>query len=152
MSTSQLLLKKTTGHNIRWNHLEILSSGKSYVHCICKPLLVSWSKSNWRFLNFKSYHNNSLIKRLKLELENKINKTLHVKSFFVKTNVMKFEKMSRGKFSGPDKLENHTNEGKGRAKKKERGGRWEKKNYIGYFREIVFGRKKTVGQKRAIWQ
>ena len=32
------------------------------------------------------------------------------------------EMASKGRFLGPDKLENHTNEGKGKEKKKERGG------------------------------
>lgn len=35
--------------------------------------------------------------------------------------------MSRDKFSGPDKLQNNTNERKGKAKKKERRERWDKK-------------------------
>ena len=33
------------------------------------------------------------------------------------------EKASKGRFFGPDKLQNHTNEGKGKDNKKERGGR-----------------------------
>ena len=37
------------------------------------------------------------------------------------------EKASKGNFLGPDKLQNHTNKGKGKEKKKERGGRKEKK-------------------------
>ena len=32
------------------------------------------------------------------------------------------EMVSKGRFLGPDELENHTNEGKGKEKKKERGG------------------------------
>ena len=35
------------------------------------------------------------------------------------------EKPSKGRFFNPDKLENHTNEGKGKEKKKEPGGRKE---------------------------
>ena len=31
------------------------------------------------------------------------------------------EKASKGRFLGPDKLQNHSNEGKGKKKKKERG-------------------------------
>ena len=37
------------------------------------------------------------------------------------------EKASKGRFLGPEKHQNHTNEGKGKEKKKERGGRKEKK-------------------------
>ena len=37
------------------------------------------------------------------------------------------EKASKGRFFGPDKLQNHSNEGKGKEKKKERGGRKEEK-------------------------
>ena len=33
------------------------------------------------------------------------------------------EKASKGRFFGPDKIQNHSNEGKGKEKKKERGGR-----------------------------
>ena len=39
------------------------------------------------------------------------------------------EKASKGRFFRPDKLQNHSNEGKGKEKKKERGeGKEEKKN------------------------
>ena len=37
------------------------------------------------------------------------------------------EKASKGRFFGPDKLQNHNNEGKGKENKKERGGRKEEK-------------------------
>ena len=37
------------------------------------------------------------------------------------------EKASKGTFFGPDKLQNHNNEGKGKEKKKERRGRKEEK-------------------------
>ena len=37
------------------------------------------------------------------------------------------EKASKGRLFGPDKLQNNTNEGKGKEKKKERGGIKEEK-------------------------
>ena len=37
------------------------------------------------------------------------------------------EKASKGRFFRPDKLQNHSNEGKRKEKKKERGGRKEEK-------------------------
>ena len=37
------------------------------------------------------------------------------------------EKASKGRLFGPDKLQNHTNEAKGKEKKKERGGKKEEK-------------------------
>ena len=37
------------------------------------------------------------------------------------------EKAPKGRFFGPNKLQNHSNEGKGKEKKKERGGRKEEK-------------------------
>ena len=37
------------------------------------------------------------------------------------------EKALKGRFFEPDKLQNHSNEGKGKEKKKERGGRKEEK-------------------------
>ena len=43
------------------------------------------------------------------------------------------EKQTKVRFFGPHNLENHTNEGKGKEKKKERGGGREEK------------RKKTIG-------
>jgi len=51
----------------------------------------------------------------------------------LKTNLTKFaayhlsEKASKGRFFGPDKLQNHTNEGKGKEKNKEQGERNEEK-------------------------
>ena len=65
------------------------------------------------------------------------------------------EKASKGKFLGPDKLQNHTNEGKGKEKKK---GEEEKRAmvalsvFIMATLEIVFGRKKLIGHKRSIWR
>ena len=57
------------------------------------------------------------------------------------------EKASKGKFLGPDKLQNHTNEEKGKEKKKERGGRKEKKR-----KEQWLHLKKLIGHKRSIWR
>ena len=60
-----------------------------------------------------------------------------------------------------DQLQNHTNEGKGKEKNKERGGRKEEKRkkemvallvFIMATLEIVFGRKKAVGPKKSIWR
>ena len=43
------------------------------------------------------------------------------------------EKASKGRFLKPEKLQNHSNEGKGKEKKKERGeGKEEKKKSNGY--------------------
>ena len=47
---------------------------------------------------------------------------------FLKTNLTKFavilsEKASKGRFFVRDQFQNHTNEGKGKEEKKERGGR-----------------------------
>ena len=56
------------------------------------------------------------------------------------------EKPSKGRFFKPDKLQNHTNEGKGKEKKKEPGGE-EKKAMVALLvfimatLETVFGRK-----------
>ena len=68
------------------------------------------------------------------------------------------EKASKGRFFGPDKLQNHS---KGKENEKERGGRKEvqrKKTmvalsvFIMATLKIGFGRKKkTVGRKRSIW-
>ena len=68
-------------------------------------------------------------------------------------------KASKGRLFGPDKLQNHANEGKGKEKKKEGEGRKKKKKksngcalsfFIIVTLEIVFGRKKAVGRKRSI--
>ena len=48
------------------------------------------------------------------------------------------EKASKGRFRGPDKLQNHTNEGKRKEKKKERGGRKEKKRKKAMVAVVVF--------------
>ena len=66
------------------------------------------------------------------------------------------EKASKGKFLKPEKLQNHSNEEKGKEKKKERGkGKEEKKKkamvallvFIIATLEIVFGRKKLFYPK-----
>ena len=66
----------------------------------------------------------------------------------------------RQRFFKPEKLQNHSNEGKGKEKKKERGeGMEEKKKssghtlsfYNDYFKDN-FWPNKTVGSKRSIWQ
>ena len=52
---------------------------------------------------------------------------------FSKTSLTKFavifsEKVSKGRFLNPEKLQNHSNEGKGKEKRKERGeGKEEKR-------------------------
>ena len=64
------------------------------------------------------------------------------------------EKASKGRFLKPEKLQNHSNEGKGKEKKKERGDRQKAMvallifimSYFGY----SFWPKKTVGRKRSI--
>ena len=66
------------------------------------------------------------------------------------------EKASKGRFRKPEKLQNHTNEGKGKEKTKEPGEGKEKKKkksngctlsfYNSYF-EYSFWPKKTVGRK-----
>ena len=43
------------------------------------------------------------------------------------------EKASKGRLFGPDKLQNHSNEGEERKKKKERGGRKEEKRKKQWF-------------------
>ena len=49
------------------------------------------------------------------------------------------KKASKGKgFFGPDKLQNHSNKGKGKEKKKERGGRKEEKRKKAIFPLVVF--------------
>ena len=61
------------------------------------------------------------------------------------------EKASKGRFLKPEKLQNHSNEGKGKEKKKERGE--EKKAMVTLLviiiatLEIVFGRKKLLDAK-----
>ena len=61
------------------------------------------------------------------------------------------EKASKARFLKPEKLKNHSNEGKGKEKKKERG---EEKKAMAAFLvfiigtlEIVFGRKKVLDAK-----
>ena len=69
------------------------------------------------------------------------------------------KKRQKAGFVKPDKLQNHSNEGKGKEKKKERKEErdLEKGNgctlsfYITL--EILFGQnRKTVGRKRSIWR
>ena len=69
------------------------------------------------------------------------------------------EKPSKGRFLNPDKLQNHTNEGKEKEKKKEPGGRKEEKRksngctlsfYNGYFGDRFSP--KPIGRKRSIWR
>ena len=71
------------------------------------------------------------------------------------------ETVSKGMFLKPEKLQNHSNEGKGKEKKKERGeGKDQKKKkamvallvFIIATLERVFGRKKTVRCKGPIWR
>ena len=66
------------------------------------------------------------------------------------------EKASKGRFLKPEKLQNHSNEGKGKEKEEERGeGKEEKKKkamvallvFIIATLEIVFGRKNCWTQK-----
>ena len=67
------------------------------------------------------------------------------------------EKASKGTLFGPDKLQNHIHEGKGKEKKKElevRKEGEEKKNngytlssYNGYFGELFFGQTKLLDPK-----
>ena len=69
------------------------------------------------------------------------------------------EKASKGRFLKPEKLQNHSNEGKGKEKTKEPGEGKEKKKkksngctlsfYNSYF-ECSFWPKKAVGRKRYI--
>ena len=49
---------------------------------------------------------------------------------YIQTNFAAYhlsEKASEGRFFGPDKLQNHTNEGNGKERNKERGERNEEK-------------------------
>ena len=69
------------------------------------------------------------------------------------------EKASKGRFFKPEKLQNHSNEIKGKEKKKERGSeekerrRREKKTMVAHLvfivgtLEIIFGRKKLFDPK-----
>ena len=70
------------------------------------------------------------------------------------------EKASKGRFLNPEKLQNHSNEEKGKEKKKEQGeGKEEKKIkamvallvFIMAALEIGFGQKKPIERKRSIW-
>ena len=70
------------------------------------------------------------------------------------------EKASKCRLFGPDKLQNHSNEGKERKKKererRKKGGE-EKKAMVALVfimatLEKVFGREKTVRRKRSIWR
>ena len=61
------------------------------------------------------------------------------------------EKASKGRFFKPEKLQNHSNEIKGKEKKKERGS--EEKEMVAHLvfivgtLEIIFGRKKLFDPK-----
>ena len=61
------------------------------------------------------------------------------------------EKASKGRFLNPEKFQNHSNEGKGKEKNKERGE--EKKAMVALLGfiiatlEIIFGRKKLLDAK-----
>ena len=66
------------------------------------------------------------------------------------------EKASKARFLKPEKLKNHSNEGKGKEKKKERG---EEKKAMAAFLVFIIGTldfgfwpKKSVGRKRSIWR
>ena len=68
---------------------------------------------------------------------------------FLKTSLMRFLAVithEKGGFLKPDKLQNHSNEGKGKKKKKERGeGKEEKRKklvsfYNGYFGDFTFSK------------
>ena len=48
------------------------------------------------------------------------------------------ERSSKGRFLKPDKLQNHSNEGKGKEKKKERGEGKEEKRKKQWLRSLVF--------------
>ena len=70
------------------------------------------------------------------------------------------EKASKGRFLNPEKLQNHSNEEKGKEKKKEQAeGKEEKKIkamvallvFIMATLEIGFGQKKPIECKRSIW-
>ena len=88
-------------------------------------------------------------------------KNSFISSRFLKINLTKIcshlrEEASKGRFFGPDKLQNHTNEQKRKEKKKERVGAEKKAMasllvFMMAILEVVFGRKKTVGRKRSIW-
>ena len=68
------------------------------------------------------------------------------------------EKASEGRLFGPDKPQNHSNQGKGKEKKKERRGGKEVKrknngctlSFYNRFFADCFWPKKTVGRKRSI--
>ena len=71
------------------------------------------------------------------------------------------QKGLKGRFLGPDKLQDLTNEGNGKEKKKEREGRYrgeEKKAMVALLvfimatLKMLFSRKKTVGCKNSIWR
>ena len=72
------------------------------------------------------------------------------------------EKASKDRFLKPEKIQNHSNEEKGKEKKKERReGKKEKKQkskgctlsfYNSYFGDSFWPKKKTVGCKRPIWR
>ena len=68
------------------------------------------------------------------------------------------EKASKGRFLKPDKLQNHSNEGKGRKRKRKSEGKVKEEKrkkamaalfvFIIATLELVFGQKKKTGEKR----
>ena len=75
---------------------------------------------------------------------------------FLQTNLCRHwsQKGSKGRFPGPDKLQNATNQGKEKEKKKseeEERRRREKNAIVALFRDF-FGRKKIFGHKRSVWR
>ena len=79
---------------------------------------------------------------------------------FLKTNLWKYADISvkrrqKAEAFWDRQLQNHTNEGKGKQKKKERGGRKEEKRKSNFFimatLQIFQLAENTVGRKRSIW-
>ena len=62
------------------------------------------------------------------------------------------DKASKGTFLKPEKLQNHSNEEKGKEKKKERGEGKEAKKEKSSGCTLSFWPEKTVGRKRSTWR
>ena len=68
------------------------------------------------------------------------------------------EKASNGRFLKPEKLQNHSSEGKGMDKNNERGeGKEEKRkkqwlHYYSFCNNLVSGKEKLLDTKRSLWQ
>ena len=62
------------------------------------------------------------------------------------------DKASKGTFLKPEKLQNHSNEEKGKEKKKERGEGKEEKKEKSSGCTLSFRPEKTVGRKRSTWR